>query len=80
MTNLFGIDVETKHKATVIRRLRALKSTIQVEDGGVYHEDKNYSQIHLKTTFDLDVLENWLWATKGIETIGTFNMGEHEWQ
>lgn len=70
--NTFGIDVYTKDKNNLIRRLKVIKATKQVADGGEYHEDRNYSQVHITTEWDEDKLEHWLWATKGIDYIGVF--------
>ena len=72
--NKFGIDVETKHKNHLMRRLNALKTTELAEDGGIYHADASYSQVILETSWDEAKLEDWLWATKGIESIGVFKV------
>ena len=69
-----GIDVLTKGKKETIRRLRRLKTTIEVSDGGVYWEDRNYSQIHIDTTWTEEQLNDWLYRMKGIEYVGTFVM------
>jgi hypothetical protein len=69
-----GIDVPTKGKKETIRRLRRLKTTIEVSDGGVYWEDRYYSQIHIDTTWTEEQLDDWLYRTKGIEYVGTFVM------
>jgi len=45
--NSFIIDTYTSDKKNLIRRLKALKSTFSCEDGGVYHQDKNCSQVWL---------------------------------
>ena len=67
-----GIDVETRHKGLLIHRLRALKTTESVEDGGEYYEDRNYSQVWLTTSWTEKELDDWLYRTKGIEYVGTF--------
>lgn len=72
-----GIDVETRFKATLISRLRALKSTKQVGDGGEYHWDRNFSQVWLETEMTEDQLDDWLYATKGVNYVGTFKWGSH---
>ncbi len=59
--NSFIIDVETHDKKNIIRRLGALKSTSFVEDGGMYHEDRSYSQILVSTAFTEQELEDWLY-------------------
>ena len=72
-----GIDVDTRCKAEFIRRLNSLKTTEEVEDGGVYHTDKSYSQVHVVTSWTEDVLEDWLWKTKfskDFDYVGVFKM------
>jgi len=60
-THKLGIDVMTKTKAAMIRRLKALKSTVSVRDGGVYRECPGYSQVHVETTKSEDELDQWLY-------------------
>lgn len=72
----FGIDVRTKDKQLLIVRLAGLKTTIQVEDGGVYREDDSYSQVHVESSWTEEQLESWLYTTKGIEYVGVFVMKE----
>lgn len=72
--NKFGIDVETKDKKNLIRRLKVLKSTVSVTDGGCYHADVNYSQVWIETTKTEDELEGWLYKTKGVEYLGLFRI------
>ena len=55
------IDCQTKGKGALIRRLKRLKSTVTVSDGGVYHEDTTLSQIHLESTSTESDIDNWLW-------------------
>lgn len=66
----FIIDTPTKGKTALINKLKRLKSTISVEDGGEYHADNIYSQVHIDTTMTQEKLEDWLWRTKGIDYIG----------
>ena len=54
----------------LIRRLSALKSVIDCQDGGMYHEDKEYSQVWLTTTMSLKDIDNWLYKTIGIDYVG----------
>lgn len=70
--NTFGIDVETQDRNNLIRRLKRIKATKDVTDGGVYSMDSDYAQVHITTEWDMDKLENWLWATKGVNYIGVF--------
>lgn len=74
MTHTMGIDVETRSKRNLIRRLNNLKTTIHARDGGEYHEDRSYSQIWLKTELTMDQVETWLYNLKGDYTdyIGCF--------
>lgn len=67
-----GIDVPTKAKCNLIHRLKALNSTLKVQDGGVYHQDDQYSQIHIETAKSEAELDHWLCQTKGIDYVGTF--------
>jgi hypothetical protein len=74
--NNFGIDVETKDKAKLIRRLRALKTTETAEDGGEYHENRQYSQVWITTSWTPEQLDDWLYRTKGVEYVGIFDRSE----
>jgi hypothetical protein len=71
--NHIGIDVFTKDKAKLIARLKALVSTEDARDGGMYREDKNYSQVHLDTTKTEMEVDAWLYTLKGIDYVGTFD-------
>lgn len=74
-THRIGIDVTTRTKKRLIRRLAALKTTIDVQDGGVYREDYAYSQVHLTTTKTEAEVDDWLYRIKGdIEFCGTFEL------
>ena len=61
MKNELGIDVETRDKNRLIKRLAKLKSTQLVEDGGIYQEDTSYSQVHITTDWSEDELDDWLY-------------------
>lgn len=61
MSNAFIVDVETKDKNNIIRRLSALKSTIAVVDGGAYCQDPLYSQVHIVSNLTEDQLDDWLY-------------------
>lgn len=54
------IDCTTKGKKQIIRRLRALKSTISADDGGEYWQERTLSQVWLETTKTADEVEDWL--------------------
>ena len=57
-----GIDVLTASKDKVITRLKALKSTVSVSDGGVYDEDSDYIRVHIETTRSWGWLDDWMWG------------------
>lgn len=67
-----GIDVQTRCARTLRGRLRRLKSTSAVEDGGAYTQDPAWSQVHLDTTMDLEALDDWLWKYSRAEYSGTY--------
>jgi hypothetical protein len=71
-----GIDVYTKDKKYIMRRLARLRATMYVCDGGMYMEDRNYSQIHLDTAWTEAELDAWLYRQKGIDYVGTFERKE----
>lgn len=68
-----GIDVYTKDKAYILRRLRRLVSTDNAVDGGVYRADPVHSQIHMTTTKSLTDVEDWFYNTPHVECAGVFN-------
>ena len=70
MANRFIIDSMTSMVKKNIGALKKLKSTISVENGGVYRDDANYSQIHLVSDKQLNDLEDWFWRTKYVEAVG----------
>ena len=70
--NKLGIDVPTKGVKQLIRRLKALKTTEFVVDGGAYREDRSISQVLLDTSWTEKELEDWLYRTKGVDYIGVF--------
>jgi hypothetical protein len=67
-----GIDVLTKDKNLLMSRLDALRTTLDVVDGGTYREDRHYSQIHLDTLWAESELDDWLWRTNQ-NYVGTFS-------
>lgn len=60
--NKFIIDVATHDKNRILRRLINLKSVEIAIDGGMYHQDKLYSQIHILTSMTDHELDNWLYS------------------
>jgi len=65
----FVIDVSTKAKATLIRRLEKLSWVDVARDGGVYREDPTISQVHVQARCTEGDLDHWLRATKGIDYV-----------
>ena len=59
--HLLGVDVDTTGKGLLISKLKKLKSTINVSDGGMYFEDRTISQVHVDTTMNEDALDEWLY-------------------
>ena len=70
--NKLGIDAPTKGVKALIRRLKQLKTTECVVDGGAYWEDMNISQVLIDTAWTEKELEDWLYRSKGVSYIGTF--------
>jgi hypothetical protein len=55
--NHYIIDVETSDKDNIIESLEKFPGTLSVKDGGMYHQDHNYSQVLLtseKTEVQID--------------------------
>ena len=74
----FGIDVTTNDAQRLIVRLSRLKSTINVEHGGVYHQEPGYCQVHLTTTWTHSDLDDWLYGTSGIDYVGSYSLEERK--
>lgn len=70
--NKLGIDAPTKGVKALIRRLRQLKTTDFVTDGGAYREDMSISQVLIDTIWTEKELEDWLYRSKGVDYIGVF--------
>lgn len=70
--NHLGIDAPTKGVKSLIRRLKQLKTTDYVIDGGAYKEDTSISQVLIDTTWTEKELEDWLYRSKGMDYIGVF--------
>lgn len=76
MSNELGINVRTSIKALLIIKLSMLPSTIQVQDGDVYHEDPLFSQVHVQTNKTEEQMEDWLMNCSGeVEWCGVFERG-----
>lgn len=75
--NKLGIDVATRDVKKLMKNLERLKTTEEVIDGGMYHQDRAISQIHLTTKWDEEKLEEWLYrVAHGCEYVGTFERNE----
>ncbi len=71
--NQFGIDVQTKDARKLVRTLVRLKTTVSGELGGMYHQDRAYSQIFVDTVWTEEKLDDWLYSTKhGCDYVGIF--------
>ena len=67
MEQQFIIDVETYNKKRIISGLRKLKTTIEIEDGGEYHEDRSFSQIWITSTLTEEQLDKILCDRKDMD-------------
>ncbi len=63
------IDMKTTDQNKTIAALRKLKTTLDVEDGGMYIQDNSYSQIWLESVLAEDQIDNWLWR-RGFDYVG----------
>ena len=66
----FIIDVDTRDKKNLMRRLFHLKTTLEVRDGGIYRGDHQCSQVWLETSWSESRLDAWLYRTSGIDYLG----------
>ena len=70
------IDAYTGSAKALIRRLKPLKTTVEVSAGGMYHMDTQYSQVHLTTTKTEAEVDKWLYDMKQpIGYVGVVNKG-----
>lgn len=73
--NKLGIDIATNDVNYLINRLKNLKSTKAITDGGRYHQDRSYSQILIDTVWSENELDDWLYKTKFnryVDYVGVF--------
>lgn len=63
------IDMRTKDQNKTIAALRMLKTTLDVQDGGMYHQDNSYSQIWLESVLTEDQIDDWLYR-RGFDYVG----------
>lgn len=71
-----GIDVRTKSMLELVEQLKALPTTISVEFGGEYREDPSYCQVHVITKMTEAQMDDWLYASNGIDYVGVFQRGD----
>lgn len=74
--NYFGIDVSTKDAGWLRLRLSKLRTTLCAQDGGRYHADPGYSQVHLATLMTEDELDTYLYTRNVGEYVGIFDLME----
>lgn len=75
--NYLGIDLRTKDVKKLIGILKRLKTTVNVCDGGMYHEDINYSQVQIVTMWSEAELDDWLYNTSHkCDYVGTFKLAQ----
>lgn len=72
LKNHLGIDAPIKAVPNLVKRLKRLKTTECVVDGGAYREEMSISQVLIDTTWTEKELEDWLYKSKGVDFIGTF--------
>ena len=58
------IDVATSDCKKLINKLKKLKSTLSICNGGQYRECMGYSQIHITTTKTENDMDDWLYKVK----------------
>jgi len=64
------IDVKTHDVNKLMGRLKRLKSTSNVENGGMYHMGREYSQVWLETSKSLEEVDKWLWRYSNCDYVG----------
>ena len=68
-----GLDVETYTVKRLVAALRRLKSTQDVQIGGVYREVPGICQVFVQTTKTADELDAWAYgASVGCGVVGIF--------
>jgi len=69
-----GIDIWTVHRSKLQQWLGRLKSTMEIENGGQYHQCPEESQLWITTTMSQEELEGWLYRVNhGCEYTGVFS-------
>ena len=62
--NYLGIDIESYIVKEAIRRLQTLSTTVEINNLGMYREDRDWTKLHIKTTFTEEQLDDWFYKTK----------------
>lgn len=72
----FGIDVKTKDAEKLIGRLNRLALTKAITNG-MYHADRQYTQVLVGSPKSESELDRWLYETKhGCDYVGIFMLSE----
>ena len=72
---LLIIDVESRFLKALISKLKRLKTTVAIQSGGAYHQDKSYSQVWFNSSWTLPQLEDWLYNyAHPVEYVGAVEM------
>lgn len=61
-TTNYTVDVTTADKAELMAALADVSGVVSVQDGGVYHADNAYSQVHM-------VALNAVWSLKQLDEL-----------
>lgn len=73
--NHIGIDCDTRLQARMINALKRLKSTVNVQDGGKYHQSPAQCVVRLETTMTEEQVDEWAYRVKAAAGyIGTFKL------
>jgi hypothetical protein len=75
--NKLGIDIKTQDIKKLINKLKRLKTTINIENGGMYYQDKDYSIVWIDTTLNENQLDEWLYKYSNCNYIGIFLNKNH---
>lgn len=65
-----AIDVRSKDARKLYNRVKALTSTIDIEEPAPYHADTSYSQVVFTTTKTESEIDAWLYKSVNLEWIG----------
>jgi hypothetical protein len=68
-TNELLVDIATHDLQRCIYKLNRLVSTTYAMDGGMYTQDRTYSQLHIDTIKTADEVDQWLYK-HGFDYVG----------